>query len=70
MRLQIMRSRTYMDAKEQLNADKCILHTIQHVDKANVVAFKQNAVLENKKSTTLNLLEVHMKTQQMHHQPL
>lgn len=65
-----MRSRTFMDTKEQLNAGKCNLHTIWHINKANVTTFKQNTVLENKKATTLSLLEVHMKTQQMHHQPL
>jgi len=70
MRLQIMRSKTFMGAKEQLNAGKCIPHTIWHVNKANVAAFKQNTVLVNTKATTLSLLEVHMKTRQMHHQPL
>ena len=69
MRLRIMRSRTFMDTRQQLNAGKCILHTIWHMNKVNVAAFRQNTVLENMKATTLSLLEVHMKTQQMHHQP-
>lgn len=59
-----------MDTKQQLNAGLCILHNIWHMNKANAAAFKQNTVLENMKATTLSLLEVHTKTQQMHHQPL
>lgn len=42
-----MRSRTVMDKKQQLNAGKCILHTIWHLYNANAAAFKQNSFIKN-----------------------
>jgi hypothetical protein len=36
-----------MDTKQQLNAGKCILHTIWHVHNANAAAFKQNSFMKN-----------------------
>jgi hypothetical protein len=47
MHSQIIRSKTFMGAKEQLNAGKCIPHTIWHMNKANVAAFKQKSFSEH-----------------------